>query len=302
MTEKQVNMKNSKLKQAIKNTVPSENKVNLGSDGLPGAKSISVIDPSSLKGAIIAPPGWGKTTLATAPEDSLLLAFEEGHKFVNCHKIVIDSWAGGEDYIDSDGDLHLDFREARRRILASDRFKLIVIDTFDEMIWQCEEYHCKKGKVSDISDLGDYGKGFKIGRNTPVRQAMNELIKSGRGVISLTHQKIQEITKGKGDNKIVIQKKVASVTDTMMTILHKQCDFIFHGEFGKIRKGNKHRDRIVHCDGTDDLLAKNRGGKWPKSFILPENVDDVWQKLRGFLENPETVEEAYQEYLEFYQR
>lgn len=292
MTKKPLSTKN--LKPQIKDDAEFDE------FGLPLQKTKQVAKIDSLKIFWIAPPGWGKTVNSTAIEDTLLLACEEGHRFVNGYKIVIDSWGGKEDYIDDEGVLHLDMIEAVERIRKTDRFKHIVIDTIDEMLRMCVEYHTGRKKAEHISDLGDYGKGFEIGRDIPMQKILNQIIKSGRGVSYLTHQHTKVIKVGKGDNQREKTIKGSTLPDKVFTYVHKQCDAIFHGEFGKHRKGQVGRDRIVHTEGSEEMFAKNRGDLWPKRFILPQEPEEVQKLLREFLTNPESKEKAYQEYLKIY--
>lgn len=265
---------------------------------LPQHPSKAVIDPSILKYLFIGQPKWGKTTFATSAPDCLLLACEEGHLFHSAHKIVVQVWdrppsernAGwGED---ESGIKYTSFVEAIDAILASDRFPIIAIDTADMMCKMCLDYHYKKEKVRHASDAGDYGKGWDICLTQPVRQQVGRLMKSGRGVIFITHSQIIEKKKG----QTVIVREETSLPSQVQKFLHTQADVIMHCSFGKRSAGQYERDRIVTLDGSNEVLAGSRvrGIRLPKRFIVDE--ENPWQQWLSFFENPEAVNEAERHY------
>ena len=270
----------------------------IADDGLPSAPSLAPVDPEQIRTLAIATPGWGKTTLFSAAPGAILLAFEEGHKFVKCHKIVIDSWAGQESRVDDDGVLHLSCLEAFARIQKSPRFRLVIVDTIDAMVKMCVDYYVDLYKGSHISDLGDYGKGYELGQNNPIRHAVNSLLKTGRGMAYITHEKIIETKNKKGE--VIKTIKACSMPDGVMKIIYPQVDTIIHGEFGDVPEGQTTRDRIAHTEGSEELLAKNRGGVFPPSWIVPRDPTAAWNQLVGFLADPSTVKPAYEEFCQAY--
>lgn len=271
----------------------------IAEDGLPSRPTKQTVALESLRSLIIAPPGWGKTTLLTAHEDSLLLAFEEGHKFVECNKIIIDAWADSKEWVDQDGNLHLSALEALERITNSKRFRFVAIDTVDAMVKMCVDYYVELYKAQHISDLGDYGKGYEIGQNNPCRSYYNAILKTGRGIGYITHQKV--VTEKNKKGEVLSVKKASSMPDGILKTIYPQVDVIFHGEFGEVRDGNTTRDRIIRTEGSEEILAKNRGGVFPPAFIVPNNAQDAWALLQGFLNDPSTVKAAYDEFVSVYE-
>lgn len=280
------------------------------SDGLPVSPTQQVADPLSLRYLIVGPPGFGKTELCTSFPDALLLACEEGHKFVAGYKIVIDSWDESDERTDSDGNLHLSFLEAVARLTATDRFKFVIIDTVDALIKVCIERHLdtvssrSKGitDAEHISDLGDFGKGYDLAMNNPIRQAFNAILKTGRGMAFITHTEMKTYDH-KGNVKTV--KKETTLPNGIIKQLYPQCDLILHGEFGEVREGQTHRDRIIRTEGTEEILAKNRGGVLPPAYIVPLDIPSRWEQLKSFFDpenGPANIKIALDEFEEFYQR
>lgn len=250
-------------------------------------------DPRRLKYLLIGPPKWGKTTWGCSVPDSLLLATEEGHMFHETHKIIIDSWGDRNGMGKDDSDtIHLSMVEAVEAIVASDKFQFIVLDTADMAAKMCLDYHYKKYGVNHASDAGDYGKGWDLCLTQPFRQQVGQLMKSGRGICFITHTSI--VTKKVGN--VEQSRAETTLPSQIQKFLHTQADLILHGNFGKLRKGVKDRDRVISMDGTNEILAGSRVREiqLPKKFIVdPEHPWDQWEK---FFRHPESVREADEAY------
>ena len=259
-----------------------------------------LIDPARLKYFIIAPPKFGKTTTACSIPDSILLAFEEGHAFVETFKIIIDQWDRplkeknegiGQD---EDGNSHMSMAEAVQLICASDRFNHVIIDTADMAARMCTDYWCAQYKVKHPADAGDFGKGFALTLTDPFRRMIGQIIKSGRGITFTSHAKFVERQVG--------QTKTAKWESTLpsqaQAFIHSQVDLIWFGQFGKLRPGMDERDRIISMDASQEVMAGSRvrfDGKpypMPKKFIL--DPDNGWEQWASFfpVEGERTKEEA----------
>lgn len=272
-------------------------------DGLPEAATDQVVSMTSLAWLAVAPPGFGKSEFFSLFPDSLMLCAEAGHKFITAHKMIIDEWESrkGQQAIDDDGNLHVSFIEAKRRILGSERFKFVIVDTLDALIKKCVDHHVSKENQKHLSDLGDYGKGFDLGQNDPIRKALNDLISTGRGLGLITHQQINTNNFSKGAKS----KKETSLPNGIHKIIFPQMDIVIHGEYGGIREGNQYRDRIFRTVGSEDILAKNRGGFLPPAFISPFDKEERAEQIQSFFEpdaqkRETNVAKAYQQYIEFY--
>lgn len=270
-------------------------------DLLPTNKTTASSKPESLRWLAIAPAGWGKTELFTDYEDSLLLAFEEGYKFIDCHKIVIDCFDYKTDerepWKDADGALHMSFIQAVEQLENNpNRFRMVVIDTVDMLIKQLTDFTLDTHKAEHLEDMGTYGKGYDIGQNTPFRRTMSRILKTGRGVAYLTHQQVNTAKFKKGEKS----KKESTLPSGIWKQLVPQVDIVIHGELGSRRGTNSYTDRIIVADPSEDVLAKNRGGVLPPAFILP--FSGRWKTLASFFTDPKARQKALDEYDKHYER
>ena len=280
---------------------------------LPQEKTKGIINPARLKYFIIGPPKFGKTTTACSIPNSILLAFEEGHAFVETFKIIIDQWDRPLKNklegigMDEDGNSHMSMAEAVQLICASDRFDHVIIDTADMAAKMCSDFHCDRLKVAHPSDAGDYGKGFALALGDPFRRMFGPLIKSGRGITFISHSKFVERTVGATKTG----KWESTLPSQAQAFIHSQCDLIWHGQFGKLRMGMDERDRIISMDASETMMAGCRvryQGKpypMPKKFILdPVNGWEQWASFfpiegeRTYEEAIENCDTAYQAFLQ----
>jgi hypothetical protein len=262
---------------------------------LPAKPTQSLIDPSNLVVLLIAEPKWGKTKFFMSNPNALLLAFEEGHKFQRGHKVIIDKWHQKRGVFqiknDKEGCPHMTAMQALETIEASDRFDFVIIDTVDMAVRMCVEYECGIRGKEHPSDAGDYGKGWDVTQNAPMRKFILRLLKTGRGVGMITHSKT-EISRFTTGEKA---RKEATIPGGVMKFCTTQADVIMHGELGKKQSDKRLRDRILVCEGDMDTLAGNRSGTMlPDRYIVsPENP---WRQFKRFFTSSTAADKAMLEY------
>lgn len=286
-------------------TKPKEIKPAFGDDGLPMAATSQVVSMLTLGWLFVGPPGFGKSELFSCFPDSLMLATEAGHKFITCPKLIIDDWTipGSQNNpADDDGNKHMGFIQALEMLESSERFPFVFIDTLDALIKKCIDHHVSKANQAHLTDLGDYGKGFDLGQNDPIRKAINRIFSTGRGLGLITHQQINQNNFGKG----VKAKKETSLPNGIHKIIYPQMDIVIHGEFGEIQEGNNFKDRIIRSQGDESILAKNRGGILPAAFISPEPLEERGAQIQSFfqadpIKRKAAVEAAWAQYQSVYQ-
>jgi hypothetical protein len=278
----------------------SKVKIKVHADGLPQEKTTVSVDPAELVILIVAPPGWGKTEFFASFPENLMLCCEEGHRFVTGFKIVITCWdyrnkeEFKEPFQDDTGTLHMSFMQAIEAIEGSDRYKFITIDTVDSLVKMILDFYYVTKKVDHASDLGDYGKGWDIAQNTPFRRAINRLIKTGRGLGLTTHEEVQNRNFKAGTRA----KKETTLPNGVWKYLFGQLDLILHGTFGRRDKGTKQRQRLVVSEGSEDILAKNRGGKIAPIYIC--DLGKQFQQFSGFFTSPKSIDTELARYEKIY--
>lgn len=262
---------------------------------LPDEPSPPISNPSRSRSLIVAPPGWGKTEFGMSNPDALLLACEEGHNYTGGYKVIIDCWDGRlandelEAYKDENGVIHDSFVRTVRNLMRDRKFSMVLIDTVDALVKMLLDYTLGKKGAEHASDLGDYGKGWDVAQNTPFRKQLTRIIKTGRGILATTHESIE-----KHDFKSRPKfKKETTLPKGIYKQIFAQFDIILHGVFGKMRKKQKTRDRYIVTEGSEEILAKNRGGLLPPAFLVPRDFKARWEQFSGFFTEPETKDQAF---------
>lgn len=140
----------------------------------------NVIDPS-LNGKIFwfyGEPGTRKTSVAAKFPGSLIIATENGYKFIN--GVIaqrVTSW----------NEVKQVYRQLKQQEVM-DKFKTIIFDRADSLYEYCKQYICSIKNISDLGDLA-YSAGY-----TAARREFNSVIKGieslGYGMVFITHDKI----------------------------------------------------------------------------------------------------------------
>lgn len=261
---------------------------------LPTAKHSAKADPIALTYTLIAEPKFGKTSWACAPDDSLLLAFEQGHAFIEAHKVVIDAWDYNvpeskkqQPWTEGENNLvHMTLMQAVDQICESDRFPIVVVDTADMAGKMCLDYNLKKHGLMHPQDW-EFGKGHDLCLNTPFRQTFGRILKSGRGVIFITHSNTTD-SRFAGATK---SRKESTLPGGMAKFIIPQSDVILHGKFGPRDPNTKRRTRIFQTEGSDEILAGARGVgqqyNLPTKFIIDQ--EHSWEQWCEFFTDPEAA-------------
>lgn len=270
---------------------------------LPTGPTQSQINPARLKIALIAEPKWGKTKFFMSNPNSLLLAFEEGHAFQRGHKIVIDRWDASikekyRPWTDENGVNHMTFKQAVESLEAiKGKFDCVIIDTADMAAKMCADYHLSRKGFEHLQDAGEYGKGYDTCLNTPFRQMMGRVLKTGRGIGFIGHTKIEIAKYSTGERA----RKEMRLPGGVKYFIESQADLILHGELGKKRDGNRLRDRILVCEGDSDIMAGNRSERpLPQRFIVKPT--GAWAQFKQFFTDDKAVLKAEEEFLKHYRK
>jgi hypothetical protein len=179
-----------------------------------------VIDPS-LNGKIFwfyGEPSTRKTSVATKFPGELLLATENGYKFIN--GVIaqrISSW----------GEVKQVFRQLKNPEVQ-ERFKTIVFDRADTLYDYCKQYICSIKGISDLGELA-YSAGY-----TAAKKEFNSIIKGieslGYGMVFITHDIVDmekqtkqdlennaaKVLRGYADFTFLLKKETRDEVDTVI--------------------------------------------------------------------------------------
>lgn len=270
--------------------------------GLPDEVTEAVTSVTDVRTLVFATPGWGKTEFFMANPKCLLLACEEGHKFTRGFKVIVDAWDGvlnngqKEPYKDSKGVIHTSFVKAVANLQkpeAQERYNFVFIDTLDSLIKLLLDFTLGKNNVQHASQLGEYGVGYDLAQNAPFRKTFGKLLKTPFGIGASTHEQVENKNFKKSGTWA---KKETTLPGGIYKQVFAQFDLILHGTYGKIPKGENTRDRILESEGSEDILAKNRGGIVPPAFLVPRNLKARWKMFEQFFTDPKSVPAAYEAY------
>jgi len=261
------------------------------------------IQPNRLKYLIMAPPKWGKTTLFTGVPNCLLLAFEEGHMFAECHKIVITGWdvaikdRGPAE--DEEGIKYATALEVVDALEAYNPYDFIVIDTVDNATKLCTDYECKRAGVQHPSEVE--WTGWDMLQTSPFRRFYNRIVKLGVGIACTTHIKESWQKDRFGQEQF---RRETSLPSGIQKFIHAQSDVIINGLFGRRRKTLRDRDRIISFDGTNEIMAgtRIRNILLPNKYIVAppttRQLDAAWLQWQDFFaKNPQAGQAAEDFYL-----
>lgn len=224
----------------------------------------------------------GKSTLAAEldAERTLFLATEPGTDHIKTMRQAVRSW---EEFL------------TICRILAEDvakpedqrtyNYRLIVIDTVDELARMCGE-HVTTGLNTDAngrlknrgfvhaSDF-DYGKGWDA-IASEFRLKIANLVRLGMGVVFISHTKEQTVKTRTGAELTKYQPDVGQ--KGMRNWLLGFVEFIAFADIIKTKEGE---ERVLQLAPTEAVEA---GGRVPRGVTIPDQIPLDAAELRKVLE------------------
>lgn len=231
-------------------------------------KNIPQVSFFEYSGLMIAPPKFGKTTLATLIPKSITCAFELGYSGQVTDAIDIETW---EDFIK-----FIDNLQKNRKEIGND-IKIIAMDTVNRAYEMCGDYTLrelarlatkkdKKGNliVVKYNKPQDVPHGqFYSERDKFFSKQLNRLISLGFKPFFTTHSEIKTVTP-----KVEEGQPEQPSYDIYSTTMDKRCekiimplvDYILYGKRIKTTDeiGNITSTRVLTSKGDTDVVAGNR--------------------------------------------
>ena len=125
----------------------------------------------------------GKTSLASKFDKAFFLMFEPGGRALSIFQRPVKNW--------------LEFKKYVSLIQKDTSFRTIVIDTVDIAYTMCAEYVCQKLVIDHLSEE-EWGRGYEKARKE-FYEEIDALLKTGKGVIFISHAAEKEIKTRTGD-------------------------------------------------------------------------------------------------------
>lgn len=153
--------------------------------------------------------GHGKSTLAANFPDPLFIATDIGYKTLAVHAQPVFSWTEL---------LTLKAQLALPEVKA--KFKTIVIDTIDMLLFYLTDHICRNAGVQALGDI-PYGKGY-ADLQKALRNFLTGIQAQGYGIVMLLHS--SSSTVGEGENAIT--RSDVKMSDTLKNIVVGMMDIL----------------------------------------------------------------------------
>jgi hypothetical protein len=213
---------------------------------LPTAKTAPSLTSDSAKVLLFGPPKIGKSTFCAGldPDHVLFLACEPGLGALETFAVPVTSWE--------------EFREVGVELKKGKHdFRIVVVDTVDELVRMCQDSVVKRLGIAHPSDL-DYGKGWsQVGEEFRLRIA--NLANLGLGVWFVSHSKDVAIKTKVGE----VTKSVPDIGGQARSFLVGFCDLIL---FATSTLGEHGEERLLRTAASENYEA---GGRYQLADPLP---------------------------------
>jgi hypothetical protein len=199
---------------------------------------------------IYAPEGIGKTTLAAACPDPLIIDLEQGSHHLDCARVEPTSYAQTCDIV--------------KELAQGSDFSTVIIDTIDWLEEKMLEHVCKANNKASVEDFG-YGKGYIVAAEEMVKfLTLLDKLAVKSNVILLAHS---EVKRQELPDHPPFDRYQLKLSKQIAPVVKEWADAILFGSFKlAIResdgraKGVAARERTLRCAHSATADAKNRHG------------------------------------------
>jgi len=225
---------------------------------LPTEPTPRVLDPYAQSVLLYGAPGVGKSTFCANLKDAVFLDTEQGLKHLHTYQVPVTSWP--------------ELDEAIRALLSGDHtFRVVIIDTLDEIVSLAIRHVCAKLNIEDMTDRGGGIRAWGL-VNRRLNDALKLLAAGPFGVVWLSHEKTVSVaTDGhiiRADERYkgpVVQRVMPSVSGKAGQIVTSLCDVVMRATI----QGER---RVVETQPSESRIAKDRTGILPAVFELNPEV------------------------------
>lgn len=255
--------------QTVKKNVVSTNVLKIGNAEykLPTSPSVPIQILGGYTMLIYGAKKIGKTSLCSRFPNALFLMFEPGGKALSLYQEPMTSWKKFTRFVE---------------LLKKDnKFQTVVIDTADYAYEDCLTETCAELGIEHPSDAG-WGKGWNAVKKAFGAQ-IRTLLKSGKGVIFISHQREEEIEERSGRK---YNRKSNTLPGQARELLEGLVDIWANYDYD----GKKRKLTILGDDFTDaghriESKFKYTNGDRIRKIDMGNSADEAYQNFMNAFNN-----------------
>lgn len=218
------------------------------------------------------PPGTWKTTVALgSPQDTLLLAYEIGYKFIpGVYALNLTNWHSFKDAVNQLKDEEV-----------KSRYKTIAVDTIGLAYKACINYVCQMKGVTEIGQI-PYGQGYSLAKNE-FEKVISSIPQLGYGLIMVAHSDELMDEKNGVSVKVDIDKRPSSVIKGM-------ADFILYARKEHVEGSEDPNNMTVYAyseTSNPNIEVKSRARFFPRKIKF--TYENIVQGLKLAIEEQDKL-------------
>lgn len=215
---------------------------------LPKEREIEGYHLDNLRMLIYGWPGIGKSTFASGFDNCIFVCTEKAHKHLKIYKTEIHNWK--------------EFLEVVEKLLGeSHKYRVVIIDTIDNLFKFCTIHVCQKYKIDHPSD-SKWGKGWDL-LQKEFEKPILDLSMSDFGIVFISQAKEVEIKK----RHSAFTKVTSTLSNQARKIILPFVDVIGFCTAEDEGKSGQER-RVMTFEPSEYVEAKDRTGFLPKKIPL----------------------------------
>jgi hypothetical protein len=215
-------------------------------------KNLPKVDFRAYSGIIVAPPKFGKSTIASMFPNAIICAFEMGIRGQAVNYIETYTWEDLIAFVD---------QLEENRVEIGDSISTIVFDTINKAEEVIEPYILKKqskidGKRYVKPNEIPFG-GYYTAKDKEMRTQIDRIERMGFTILYLTHSRLKTVTTKSGEQYDIY---ISAMSDRCEKFIYPSVDYILFGENRMVDDGmgNKVIKRVLISKNQKDATAGRR--------------------------------------------